>query len=890
MSLWRQLTRGLRVLTRRRDADRDLSDEVQHYLDQATAAHIGCGLSPANAARAARLELGGATSVREQVRGYGWESLVTSVLADLRYAMRALRRNIAFAGLSTGILVIGIGASTAVFQLANALLLQPLPVDSPHELLEIWNANPHATSDFERYAPLSYPEYAYLRDHRDAFTDLLALDGDPTFLSWKHGQSGALVQAQFVSTNFFSVLHLNAATGRTFAPSDEQLSGASVAVVSDAFWRQRLGADPKLSTIPFVVNGQPFTIVGVAPPTFSGLIAGLTPDVWLPIPTVERVRHESGMLSGRNTLWLIPIGRLAPRATLAQAVAELAVQGHEYAKGDRDLSAQVATPSPAEFVPGPFRRYVTAFVVLLQIVVVMMLVIAGANAANLALAQAASRRPEMAIRASLGASRGRLLRQMLTETVILALIAGGGGLLAAYILTPILLRLIPSTLPLHLHLATDWRVIAFAVLLALASGIALGWAPALRATSDLMTVIRGDSLGGRRRSRLRNTLVVVQVAVSLVLLIAGALCWRSLTQASAIDPGFATDHRVFAKLDLKTLGYPDSSGRQFYKTLIARVNAVPGVTSASTANYLPLETTNQTTDISIPGQPLPSGGTGFVVQTIAVGPAYFSTMGTRVVRGREFDERDIAGAAPVAVVNEAMAQRFWPNDDAIGQTITEGTGSDRMDYRVIGVVRTGKYRTLGERPHPVFFRSIAQHYQPRAVLVVHASTSTGATLKIIRDEVARIDPDLVVIQASSLDQQLSLALFPTRVTGTLFTIIGAIGLCLALAGLSGLVAYSVATRTKEIGIRMALGAQRGTVVAQFVGEGGRLLVIGIVIGSALAFAATRALAGVLFGTSATDPLVFIGVILLLFLSALSACWFMARRAAAIDPMTALHRE
>jgi predicted permease len=541
-------------------------------------------------------------------------------------------------------------------------------------------------------------------------------------------------------------------------------------------------------------------------------------------------------------------------------------------------------------VPGPFRGYVGVFVGTLQVLVVLMLVIACANAANLALAQAASRRREMAVRTSLGASRGRLLQQMLTETVILAAIAGAGGLLAAHVAAPALLRLMPRTLPLRLSLATDWRVMVFAAILALVSGVALGWVPALRATSDLMSVIKGEATSGRRRSRLRNTLVVVQVAVSLVLLIAGALCWRSLAHARSVDPGFATDHRVFVKLDLKTLGYADSAGRAFYRTLLARAGAAPGVISASTASYLPLETTSLTVDVDIAGRVSLPGQRGFSVQAIDVGPGFFKTAGTPIVRGLEFDVRDGPGAASVAMVNEAMAERFWPGQDAIGRMLSIGTGKDRTDYRIVGVVRTGKYRTLGERPRPVLFRSLLQHYQPRSVLLVHSSAPAGAALQAIRDEIAGIDPNLVVIEAVSLDEQLALALFPTRVAGTLLSVIGATGLCLALAGLAGLVAYSVASRTREIGIRMALGARRGEVVAHFVREGARLLLIGAVIGSAAAVGAARALSAILLGTGSADPMTFIGVIALMITAALGACWFAARRAAMIDPMTALRRD
>lgn len=868
-----------------------MADEMRFHVDMQTEQLMRDGVPSGEARRMALASFGGAARWQEAAREELRPVHVEDFVRDFRYALRSLRRNAAFAGVSIAILAIGIGASTTVFRFADALLLQPPPVKAPGELLEVWNADPRATSDFERYSPLSYPEYAYFRDHRGAFNDVLALDGDPAFLSWKRGDGGQLVQAQFVSENFFSLLGVTPSAGRLFAatgiegPADE-----FVAVVSDAFWRTRLGADPHVPGMSLTVNGQPFTIVGVAPRNFTGIVAGLTPELWLPLATVERVKHEADLLASRNSFWLIVAGRLKPGATAVQARAELGAQQHQFADGDPELNGLRPTVFPATLVPGPFRGYVAAFLGLLQVLVVLMLVIACANAANLSLAQATSRRGEMAVRTSLGASRGRLMQQLLTESLLLAGLAGLAGMVVADAITPLMLSLLPPTLPVHLTVSRDWRVFVFTAALALAAGLALGWIPARRATADLMPALKGDALRGGRTSRLRNTLVVVQVSVSLVLLVAGALCWRSLSYARAVNPGFQTDHRVFAKLDLKSLDYSDSAGRVFYGALVDRLASAPGVTSVSTTSYLPLETTSLSAQIDVPGRMTPAGRSGFTIQLFDVGPGYFETAGTPMLRGREFRPGDTPNSSGVVVVNEAMATRFWPHDNAVGQTIGMGQGADRREYEVVGVVSTGKYRTLGEAPHPVLFRALWQHYQPRQVVLVHSTAAPLAALAQMREAVARLDPNLALIQANALDDQMALARFPARVSGILLTVVGVIGLALALTGLAALVAYSVAHRTKEIGIRMALGAQRRDVQMQIVGESARLLAIGIAIGAAAAFGLTRFLSSVLFGISANDPVTLIGVMAVLAGCALISCWLTARRAAAIDPLIAIRHE
>jgi predicted permease len=714
------------------------------------------------------------------------------------------------------------------------------------------------------------------------------------------GGRGEMVQAQFVSGNFFSVLGVRAAIGAAVLPPDDgATSTPPTIVVSHRFWREQLGGDAGVVGSPITLNGVTFTLAGIAPPRFTGLLAGLAPDVWVPIALNDAVRHEQGRLANRSSFWLLGVGRLAPRATPTEAEAEMRVLARQYAAEDRDPAqpdrgTYDAAVYPATLVPGPFRAYVGAFVALLQVVVGLLLLIACANASNLLLAQAVARRPEMALRSALGATRRRLVRLLLAQTVLLGVLAGVAGLLVARQMGPLLLRLLPPALPIRLELAMDWRVVAFATAAALAAGLLFGLGPALRATSDIAGVLRLDAAGGRQGMRLRNTLVVTQVAVSLVLLVGGALCWQSLRRAQSADPGFRVASHVAAELDLRSLGYTDSAGRLLQRRLLDRVAALPGVRRVSTTQYLPLATTRMSMGVQVPGVTPPPGETAFQIQAFDVGPSYFATMGTPVLRGREFGARDDERAPNVVVINEAMARRFWPDGEALGRTITLDTGapdgSGTATYVVVGVVATGKYRSLAERPTPVLFRTERQSYRARLTIVADVAGATPtAVLSGIRAEVARLDPNLV-LRTGTLEEHLGFALFPARASGVALGVAGMLGLLLALAGLGAVVAQSVAQRTREIGIRMALGADRLDVLGHVVREGARLLAVGVAVGVVLALGATRALAGLLYGIGASDPVTFGLVIAVLVTTALGACALAARRAMGVDPATTMRGE
>jgi putative ABC transport system permease protein len=447
-------------------------------------------------------------------------------------------------------------------------------------------------------------------------------------------------------------------------------------------------------------------------------------------------------------------------------------------------------------------------------------------------------------------------------------------------------------LPLRFAVSPDYRVFGFTLIVSLLAGLLFGLAPAWQGTRiDLVTSLKdGTSGGGVHKSRLRSLLVVGQVAVCSLLLVGGGLCLRSLLHAQSIDIGFETGNRLIATLDLSNLGYSEARGRAFFDNLIERTKTIPGVESASLTSHLPLGTTSWQETLNIEGHQPPPGESGFGVNAMSVGPEYFKTMGTTILRGREFTSRDMDGAPRVVVINEEMARRFWPDHDPVGATITTGHGNQEERYEIVGVVKNGKYRTLGEQPRPFLYHSILQGYYARATLVAKTSGDLTSALAALRREIGALDPTVAPTQLSSLQDHMAFALFPARIVGVLLSIFGLLALVLALAGLSGLIAYSVSQRTREIGIRMALGAGMRDVLKLVIGEGMLLTLIGMAIGLAAAFGLTRFLSELLYGVSAIDPLTFGGIALLLIGVALVACWLPARRATKVDPMIALRCE
>jgi predicted permease len=882
----------------------EIVEELSQHMADRYVESLTRGATPDEAYHAALAELSESETLRRGLRRverlspqepivFGTNrraNMIADIWQDLRFGARMLLKRPGFTAIVVMSMALGVGANATIFSFVNELLLRPPAVERPEELLEFWNHNRKRGSPFDSFSGLSYPEYEYYRDHNQVFSETLAFDGDPAFISWSRKGQGEVIQGQYVSGNFFSCLGVKAALGRAFAPEEDRTPGTHpVVVLSDAFWQKQLGADPNVVGSTMTLNGFSFDVIGVAPKGFTGLLIGAMPDVWIPLMIGPQTRRDPELLTRRSAHWIFGVGRLKTGSTSTQATADLNLLSQSYQDNNKRYEPAIF---PATLTPGPLRGYVNVFSGLLMLVVALVLLIACANAASYLLAQATARRREIAVRAALGASRSRLVRQTLAESMLLACISGGLGWLLAKWTAPLLLSLAPSTLPLRFTVSPDHRVFGFTLLVSLSAGLLFGLGPAWQGTRiDLTTSLKdGTSGGGARKSRLRSALVIGQVAVCSLLLVGSGICLRSLLNAQSIDIGFEPGNRLITTLNLSSVGYSEEKGKAFFDNLIEKTKAIPGVESASLTSHLPLGTVSWGELVNVEGHQPPPGDNGFRVNSMSVGPDYFRTMGTTVMRGREFTARDAKGAPGVVIINEEMARSFWPNRDPVGTVLTMGSGTEEQRFEIVGVVKNGKYRSLGEQPRHFLYHPILQGYYARSTLVVKTSGDPASLMAAVRREIGALDPNVAPTQLGTLEEHMAFALFPARVSGVLLGVFGLLALILALVGLSGLIAYSVSQRTREIGVRMALGAGTRDVLKLVIGEGMLLTLIGMAIGLAAALGLTRFLSDLLYGVSAVDPLTFGLIALLLVGVALSACWLPARRATKIDPMVALRCE
>lgn len=888
MSWLRNVARGLRSLFRRDRVDRELDEELGAYLEMAAAEKMKDGLSRKEALRAVRLEQGTLEGTKEIVHSGGWEFEVDTLWRDLLFAFRLLRKNPGSTAAVVIALALGIGLNTTVFTFVNALLLRPpAGVKAPEQLMEVWIHNPRS-SGAEGYLPLTYPDYLYYRDHNRSFGGMLAFDGDPESAIWNKSGEGQVVMGQLVSGSFFSLLGVNAVQGRTISAEDDQAANPQpVVVLGHAFWQQSFGSDPMIVGKALMLNGVNYSIIGVAPAGFAGLLVGIEPDFWAPTTMVEQITRDTGRLNNWHAHWLIAIGRLKPETSVSGAQAEVSVLEHQIELAHPDLKRNLdATVFPETLIPGPYRIYVSAFTTLLMAVFGLVLLIACANVASFLLARATGRTREMAVRSALGAVRGRLVQQMLVESTLLSGLAGLAGLLLAYWTAPLLLALKPASLPISLRIPVDWRVLAFTMVISLICGVAFGLTPALRcAKVQVASNLKDETRpSGYRKSRLRSLLMTSQIAACAVLLVGASLCVRSLRNASSIDPGFNTQHVIAATLDPARLGYSEAQVRGFYEQLSQHVLALPGVTAASFVNHLPLGPAREQTAVTDVMSPAPNTNDAVPIDLMRVAPGYFRTMGIPLLRGHDFafggEER-----SGVTIINEALAKRLWKNQDPLGRRISFHEEKDGTE--IIGVVETGKYRTLGENPIAVAY---LPQLPPGRTLVVRTSGDSAALLDMVRREIHSVDPHIAATDLETMQQYMSLPLFPARTTGLLLGVSGFLALALTSIGLFGVISYIVSQRTHEIGVRIALGAQCSDVLRLVVRHGLLLTAMGLVIGLGIAFGAAQLLSSILYGIRPTDPATFVGVALLLCAVVLLACYIPARRAIAVDPLVALRYE
>ncbi|MCA1615266.1 MAG: ABC transporter permease [Acidobacteria bacterium] len=805
-----------------------------------------------------------------------------NLLMDLRYALRMIVKHPGVAAVAIISMALAIGANTAIFSMVNAALLRPLPVEQPGQLLRMFMTY---TSGLE-YGAFSHQDYLYCRDKNQVFSGLAAQR--LAVFGLGNGEQTETAQGMLVTGNYFDLLGVKPVVGRAFLPEEDQVPGSHpVAVISHYMWGRRFNSDPSVLGRTLMLNGHSFTIVGVAPEKFNGTELGYAPEVYVPV-MMQAVARPGTNLSDPDARWLYPIGRLKPGVSEEQAEANLRLLPNQLAEASgRKLEGIAVTVEPATASHPEMRKAFVPLALVLLAVVGLVLLMACANVANLLLAKASARRREIGIRLALGSSRRRLIRQLITESLLLSLLGGVLGLMLAFWTSDFLLAFTPPTdFRVVLDLSPDYRVLIFTLVVALLAGTLFGLIPALQATKpDLAAVLKkdDDSSYGYRKSRLRNTLIVMQITLSLVLLICSGLFLKSLQNAQTLNPGFETENLLLMTLNLNLHAYEEPRAQIFYDQLLERVKTLPGVKSASLAEKVFGD--DQQTGVAVEGY-TPPPDTDLIIDYNIVAPDYFQTMGVPLVRGRDFNARDAKGSPGVVIVNERMARRFWPDADPLGKRLSI-SGAQGPFLEVVGVAKDAKYYDLQERTFSYLYLPYKQNYESRATLHIRTSGNPTGLAVPVRQQIQALDTHLPVFGVTTMSNHMGQSLWAPRMAAALLGIFGGLALVLASVGVYAVVAYSVVQRTNEIGIRMALGAPPRNVLWLLLGQSLKLAAIGIVLGLGLAFVVTRFASSLLYGVSASDPLVFGGTALLLVLVALLASYMPARRAMRIDPVTAL---
>jgi predicted permease len=813
------------------------------------------------------------------------------VVQDLRYAVRTLKGSPRFTAIALLSLALGIGANTAIFSIINEVLIRELPLREPGDLVEIYT-----TEEGGEYSTSSWADYPDVSALTEVFEGVTGYE--LTFASVDTDEGSQSRMAELVSGNFFSELGVPMAVGRGFTPEEDQVPGRdAVMVLSHRYWRESFGGSTGVIGQTLRVKGRPFTVVGVASERFKGLWPVLTPDFWAPRMMADHFSlfaTESSLLDSRGSRSMFMKGRLREGVSVDQAreaLAALTERLREIYPEVWDEGETLEALSTLDVRIHPLvDRAVVPVAGLLMAVVGLVLLIACTNLAGFLLARGTDRQRDLAVQMALGARRSRLVRQMLTETLLLSILGGALGVLLAYWVLGVFSRVeLPSLITLHLDFGLDSNVLLFAAVVSVGAGLFFGLLPALASTrTDVAPVLKDESgavAGGRRRAFLRSVLVVTQVAISLVLLVSAGLFVRSLVNAQSIDPGFHAPEAGMVWLDLSGR-YGAEEARVAYRELEERARALPAVKAAALASRLPLGQSVGTTGVTIPGVEPPPGREYHSADITEVSPGYLDLMRIPVLSGRGFDASDVEGSEPVVMVNEAMARRFWPGEDPVGKVIERGS----TELRIVGVTRTTKVRTLGEAPRPQILLPLAQEYSPIVAVLARGREPPELVVNRLRGLVREYNPDISLMSGNTMEQHLSLMLLAPKAAAALLAALGSVALLLASIGLYGLVSYTVSRRNREVGIRVSLGADHGDVIRALVGGGVRLVAWGIALGLLLALGATQLVDRFLYGVGATDPLTFIGVPALFAGITLLAAYIPARRASRVDPVEALRAE
>lgn len=885
MSLLRTVAGGLQSLFRKERVGRELDEELNGFLEMAAEEKMRQGMSRKEALRAVRLERGDLEVTKEEVRSAGWESFVETFWQDLRYAARILRKSPAFTTVVVLTLALGIGANTAIFSIVNAVLLRPLPYANPGQLVLVPEAKPEAGISGRGMA---YPTFSELRDHNRVFSALAGLSGHSLVLTGSGEPSE--VSTVVVTSDFFSVLAAEPLLGRVFSAEDGQRGAAPVVVVSENLWRSRFGADGGIIGRSITLDMRPYAVIGVMPASFHTPFLNQANQVWIPL--AQDPLFSVWMTKPPQQHWMAVIARVRPDISFNQVKAELGT-----------ISSRLAKEFPAEkgwtIQIEPLQQTITGDVklplLLLLAAVAVVLLIACANIANLLLSRATSRSKEIAIRIALGAGNGRIARQLLTECAILGLLGGAIGTLVAYWGVASLVPLLPSDLPDLRSIRMDGWVLLFAFLLSLATSLVFGLAPVLSAAgsdprNELSEGARAGESAGPRRAR--AFLAVGEIALAMVLLTGAGLLMRSFVQLSSVNPGFEPNHVVKAMISLPQFQYAKpEQWAAFSEELMTRLQAQPGMQDSAIAGPLPIIDCCVTLSFQIDGNPPPQAGAADTANYVPASPQYFSVMGIPLLRGRLFNESDSSSSAPVTLISQALAKRYFPNEDPMGRHLMFGFPANGVVSReIVGIVGDIHDVSLGKEPGPMMYVPFAQAPLYGGEVVVKSSLSTSAVVGAIRTVTHSIDKNLPVTDIAALPDILSESVAQPRFRTLLLSLFSAIALMLAAVGIFGVISYSVSRRTHELGIRMALGAQPGSVLTMILRETLALTGIGIAVGVPCAIATARLIAHLLFNVTPYDPATLALVPLVLVAAELLACYIPARRAMAVDPMVALRHE
>ena len=830
---------------------------------------------------------------RTEGRNGDGDSFPAKVWRNFGYATRRLRQRPGFTAIAILSLAVGIGANTAIFTLINAVLLKKSPLKAPEELVNLYIDTP----DFH-YNVFSYPDYEDIRDGtRDVFEGVSATRIN--LVQVDRDGSVEMLLSEVVTGNYFSLLGVEALVGRTILPEDDVNPGAHpVAVLSHKYWLSALGGDPTVVGREMRLSGRPYTILGIAPPEFMGSFRGMEPAVYAPMMMLnELLAANSDQFEARGNHSMFLKARLKPGVSIPQVQVAMDAVAARLTEADTDnwnLHGKfISVPTESVILFPPFDRFVRAAAWLLTVAVGLVLLIACMNLASFLLAQALDRKKEIALRLALGATRRDLVGQLLSETVILGVLAGGAGFaLSVWLLKLLVSADLPLPLPITLDLTPDTNVLGFSLTVSLVAGVLLGLVPALQSTNpDLASTLKDETAGGGQHGKItvRNLLVVAQVVVSLVLLVGAGLFLRSFAQIQSVDPGFGREPSAILTIMVPTTRFTEEEGRVFTRTLLSRFREIPGVESVGVIDNLHLNTTStQTMNFNVTGVEPPPERDSHSADRATVDPEFFEAAGVRILRGRNFNDRDLADRPPVAIVSEALAKKFWSSaENAIGKMLID---EDDPDIEVVGVASDTKVRSLGEAPRSFIYIPHSQNYTTFHTVVARTTLDPDRLALDLMATGRRVDPDLWVWEAKSMDNHLGIVLLPARLSALLLSVFAVLALALASVGLYGIVSYAVAQRTREVGIRMSLGADSGSVIRMLMQSGLKLVAVGGAIGLLLSFGLSRLLSGLLFGVEAFDPFTFFVVPTVLVAAAVLAAYVPARRASRIDPVVALRTE